>query len=152
MQVDVTTEIEIARPRRAVAAYACDPDNATTWYANIEHVEWTTPKPLQVGTEVSFVARFLGRRLAYTYKIREFVPGRRLVMNTADGPFAMETTYEWDDTSSGSTTMTLRNRGTPSGFANIAAPAMARAMRRANTRDLHLLERILETSPPGTTG
>ena len=43
MAVDVVTEVEIARPRPEVAAYACDPGNATRWYANIESVEWRTP-------------------------------------------------------------------------------------------------------------
>jgi hypothetical protein len=42
---------------------------------------------------MAFVARFLGRRLAYTYEVVELVPGRRLVMRTAQGPFPMETTY-----------------------------------------------------------
>lgn len=40
--------------------------------------------------------------------------------------------------------MTLRNRGNPSGFAQIAGPVMERAMRRATTKDLARLKRILD--------
>jgi hypothetical protein len=40
--------------------------------------------------------------------------------------------------------MTLRNRGTPSGFARVGAPVMAAAMRKANRADLANLKRILE--------
>ena len=144
MPVDVQTEIDIARPRDEVAAYAADPDHATEWYENIESVEWKTPPPLAVGSQVAFVARFLGRRLAYTYEMRELVPGERLVMSTSEGPFAMETTYGWTDAPGGGTRMTLRNRGEPSGFAKLAGALMARAMRRANRRDLELLKDLLE--------
>jgi uncharacterized protein YndB with AHSA1/START domain len=145
LAVDVLTEIEIARPREEVAAFAADPASATAWYENIERVEWRSDPPLAVGSRVAFVARFLGRRLAYTYEIVELVPGERLVMRTADGPFPMETTYTWADGGSGGTRMTLRNRGEPSGFSGLAAPLLVAAMRRANRKDLERLKEILET-------
>jgi uncharacterized membrane protein len=144
MAVDVRTEIEIARPRAEVAAYAADPDNATAWYENIKSIEWRTDPPLAVGSRIEFVATFLGRRLAYTYEVVEHAPGERFVMRTAEGPFPMETTYAWEDAPGGRTRMTLRNAGEPSGFAKVAAPAMARAMRRANAKDLERLKQILE--------
>ena len=144
MAVDVETGIEIARPREEVAAYACDPDNATVWYENIEDVSWETPPPLTVGSRVAFVASFLGRRLSYTYEIVELVPLQRLVMRTAEGPFPMETTYSFMDAGDGRTRMTLRNRGEPSGFAKVGAPVMAAAMRRANRKDLAALRAVLE--------
>ncbi len=144
MPVDVETRIEIARPRAEVAAYASAVENATEWYQNIKAVEWETPPPLTVGSRVAFVARFLGRRLAYTYEIRELIPGERLVMSTAQGPFPMETTYTWTDAADATTHMTLRNRGEPAGFRRLAAPVMARAIRRANNKDLARLKQILE--------
>jgi uncharacterized membrane protein len=144
LAVEVKTEIEIRRPRAEVAAYAGDPSNATAWYENIDSVEWKTQAPLAVGSRVAFVARFLGRRLEYVYEITELVPGERLVMRTADGPFPMETTYSWADTASGGTRMTLRNRGEPAGFSRIGAPVMASAMRRANEKDLRRLKALLD--------
>jgi hypothetical protein len=95
MAVDVRTEITISRPVDVASAYAARPDNAPDWYVNIKSVEWQTPPPLQIGTRMEFVAHFLGRRLAYTYEVVEWERGRRLVVRTADGPFPMETTYEW---------------------------------------------------------
>ncbi len=143
MTVDVETEITIDRPVEEVAAYAADPSNAPAWYDNIDSVEWETPPPATVGSKVAFVARFLGRRLSYTYELVELVPNQRLVMRTAEGPFPMETTYTWAPTSGGGTRMTLRNRGEPAGFSKLAAPFMSVAMRRANRNDLEHLRTIL---------
>jgi ligand-binding SRPBCC domain-containing protein len=147
MKVDVSTEIDIDRPREEVAAFSSDPDNATAWYQNIKAVRWDTPKPLRVGSRIAFAAHFLGRRLAYTYEVRALEPGARLVMSTDQGPFPMETTYTWHDTPTGGTHMTLRNRGEPSGFANLAAPLMAAQIRQSTSRDLKLLKSLLETRP-----
>jgi uncharacterized membrane protein len=144
MPVDVLTEIVIDRPRDQVAAYAGDPSHAPQWYRNIESVAWQTPAPMRVGSKLDFVAYFLGRQLAYTYEIVEHVPGERLVMRTAQGPFPMETTYTWEPLDETQTRMTLRNRGEPSGYARIAAPVMGAAIRRANQKDLANLKRILE--------
>jgi hypothetical protein len=80
--MDVVNSVVIDRPRAEVSQYASDPDNALRWYENITSVEWRTPRPLQVGSRIDFVARFLGRRLAYTYDVVEFVPGSR----QSDGP------------------------------------------------------------------
>ena len=142
--VDVSVETVIARPRDVVAAYVADPDHATSWYVNIKSVQWKTPRPLAVGSQFLFTAAFLGRTLTYTYEVVQLVPDRRFVMRTAEGPLPMETTYEWDDAGPGATRMTLRNRGEPSGFGGVAAPMMAMAMRRANTKDLRRLKEILE--------
>ena len=87
--------------------------------------------------------------MAYTYEVVDFVPGERLVMRTAEGPFPTETWYTWETMSDGSTRMTLRNRGTPAGFSKWLAPFMAGAMRRANRKDLAALKKRLESSNPG---
>ncbi|TLS50885.1 ATPase [Paenibacillus antri] len=145
MTVDVLTSIVIRRPREAVSAYAANPDNAPEWYANIDSAVWKTPKPLSLGSRIAFEAKFLGRPLAYTYEISEYVPGERLVMKTAEGPFPMETTYTWESVDGDATLMTLRNRGVPSGFSKLFAPMMSTMMRRANEKDLKMIKDILES-------
>jgi uncharacterized membrane protein len=144
MSVDVLTEIVIARPRAEVAAFAANPDNAPAWYVNIKSAQWKSEPPLRVGSRIAFVAEFLRKRLAYTYEITEYVPGERLVMRTAEGPFPMETTYTWEPAGQDSTRMTLRNRGTPQGFSRLVAPFMAAAMRKANQKDLARFKALLE--------
>jgi uncharacterized protein YndB with AHSA1/START domain len=103
MTVDVSTSIVIDRPREVVSRYAANPDHAPDWYININTVEWKTAPPVTVGSLIAFVAHFLGRPMAYTYEVVELVPGERLVMRTAEGPFPMETSYVWETTPNRST-------------------------------------------------
>jgi hypothetical protein len=146
LAVDVLTEITIARPRAEVADYATDPDNAPAWYQNIESVRWKTAPPIAIGSEFEFVARFMGRRLTYTYRVNEYTRHERLVMSTTEGPFPMETTYTWsDEAAQMATRMTLRNRGGASGaLARITKPLEALAVRNATKKDLARLRQILE--------
>jgi len=146
-EVDVITSIVIARPKHQVAAFASDPGNVPAWYVNIKSVEWKTPPPAVVGTQIAFVAEFLGKRLEYTYEVAELVADERLIMRTVEGPFPMETSYTWEAVDDCSTRMTLRNRGRPSGFSSLMSPFMSFMMRRANRKDLALLKQVLEKQP-----
>ena len=143
--VDITTEIIINKPIHLVADYAANPDNAPEWYVNIRSAEWKTSKPLSVGSRVAFVADFLGKKLVYTYEVVEFIPLQKLLMQTAEGPFPMQTTYIWKAIDDTTTQMTLRNRGNPTGFSRLFAPFMAAMMRKANVKDLNNIKRIIES-------
>lgn len=141
--VNVQTQIHINRPRAEVAEYAADPDNAPQWYVNIHSSQRLTDGPIAPGSQVAFTAKFLGRELSYTYEFVEFVPGEKLVMRTAQGPFPMQTTYTWTD-DDGGTRMTLGNTGSPSGFSRLAGLVMAPMIRRETRKDLQRLKSILE--------
>ena len=88
-------------------------------------------------------------RLEYTYEVVELLPAQRFVMRSDSGPFAMETTYAWEDADDGGTWMMLRNRGEPTAFAGLAAPILATAVRRATGKDLARLKSILEAVEQG---
>lgn len=143
--VDVVTTITVDRPRGQVSAYASNPSNAPEWYVNIDSARWLTEPVLEEGSRVAFSARFLGRTLSYVYEIVAYIPSERLVMRTAEGPFPMETSYTWADAGPGATRMELRNTGQPRGFFRILGPLLELSMRKANTKDLQNLKRLLES-------
>lgn len=144
MPVCVAVETKIAAPASKIAAFAGNPDNAPKWYVNIKSAEWQTAPDLKVGARIAFVAHFLGKRMAYTYEIVDLVPDQRLVMRTHQGPFPMETTYEWFDLGDGYMHMRLQNQGEPKGFSKLMAPLMKLMMRKAMRVDLAKLKQLME--------
>lgn len=142
--IEVITEIQIEAPLEKVFAYSANPDNAPSWYVNIKSVAWQTPKPIQIGTRVAFMAKFLGQKLFYVYEFIELIPDKKLIMRTSEGPFPMETTYIWEPVNDHTTRMILKNRGVPKGFSKLLSPSMKAMMKRANEKDLKKLKSILE--------
>lgn len=143
--VDVLTSIIINVPQQRVVQYATNPENAPEWYVNIKKAEWKTQPPLRTGSQIDFVAHFMGKEMRYTYEVVELTPAK-MVMRTAQGPFPMETTYSFEAVNESATKMYLRNRGNPSGFASLFSFIMEWMMRRANREDLESIKRILENA------
>lgn len=144
MRVDVVTEIVLELPAVLVANYVCEPENAPEWYVNIKAARWLGMPGLREGARAAFVAQFLGKRLECIYEIMEYVDHERLVMSTSEGPFPMTTEYHFYALGEERCRMVLRNHGEPAGFSKLVAPLIARAVRRANEKDLKKLKAILE--------
>ena len=73
--VDVTTAIEIARPRQVVAAYAADPDHVRDRYANIDRVTWR-PRGLWGSAPTRLRRAVLGSHTLLHLPSDRFRPGR----------------------------------------------------------------------------
>lgn len=142
--IDVSTEIDINCPRDKVAEYSANPDNAPKWYVNIKAAKWKTPKPLKVGSQIVFKAKFLGKPLVYIYEISEYAAEQKMVMKTIMGPFPMETIYTWKSIEGNITRMSLRNKGNPAGLFKLLTPLFKFAIRKANNKDLQRLKQIIE--------
>jgi uncharacterized membrane protein len=141
--IDVTAQVEIARPRPEVAAYMTDPANDPAWIGGVREVRLVTPPPVAVGSRVARVASFLGRRVEYVNEIVELDPGRVLDMRSVKAPFPMRVTYSFDD-GGGATIVRNRVRGDPGGFFALFGPLLAPLVRRSVQGDLERLRAVLE--------
>jgi len=142
--IDVSTEIDINCSRDKVAEYSANPDNAPKWYDNIKAAKWKTPRPLKVGSQIVFKAKFLGKALVYIYEISEYAAEQRMVMKTLVGPFPMETIYTWKSIDGNVTRVSLRSKGSPVGLSKLLTPLFSFAIKKANNKDLQRLKQIIE--------
>ncbi len=143
MSIDVTAEIKIGRERGAVARYATDASKDPLWIGGVVESGVLNDGPVRQGTRVARVAKFLGRRIEYVNEVIEYVPGVRLVMKSVAGPFPMTVSYEFEE-AEGGTLARIHVRGEAEGFFKLAAPVLARFVRRSIMRDMETLKRLLE--------
>ena len=148
MAVDVQVEVLINRPRNEVTSYAMDPGNDPIWISGIVEAKALTDPPMSTGTQVARVAKFMGKRIEYVLEVVEYDPESFLAMKSVKGPFPMEVSYRFQETTGG-TLAQIHVQGEASGFySKIAGPVMSLAVKRNVTKDLKRLKGLLESKGP----
>jgi hypothetical protein len=143
--IDVSAQRVIPLPAEQVAAYATDWRHDAEWTQGIRTAELTREADgggFGVGAEVTRMAYFLGRRIAYVLRVAAYEPARLLDMVSVAGPMPMHVTYAFAPHPDG-TLVRIRVRGGPGGFYRLAAPLLARQVRSSLAKDLRDLERRL---------
>lgn len=146
MSIDVLETIAIDRPRADVAGYAMDPTNDTRWIGGIEQVHWVTEPPLQVGSRIQRLARFLGRSIDYVLEVTDLAPGAQVVMRSVQAPFPMVVTYTFE-TDGPMTRAGVRVQGGAGLMFRLTSPLMAWQVRRSLRGDLRRLKQTMEQPP-----
>ena len=143
MGIDVTAEVLIQRNREEVARYAIDPENDPVWIGGI--VEATPPgdPSLRSGSRVQRAAKFLGRRIEYVLEVTDLESEGLLGMKSLKGPFPMDVTYQFRELE-GDTLARITVQGNAGGFYKVAAPLMARMVKRNISKDQKALKELLE--------
>ncbi len=126
-----------------MAIYATDASNDPLWIGGVMESGVLSEGPVRQGTRVARVAKFLGRRIEYINEVIEYDPGVRLVMKSVTGPFPMTVSYKFEE-AEGGTLARIHVRGEGEGFFKLAAPVLARLVRRSIMRDLETLKGMLE--------
>lgn len=148
MAVDVTSTIEISRPRHHVAAFLEDSGNDHRWIrALVAPAEPLTSFPYGKGSRVGRVARMAGAKIDYTTEVVEYRPGETLVMKTVKGP-PMVVTYSLGDAPGGAQ-VRVRNQGEGGLMFTLFGWLMGRMVRSRVDGDLRQLKRVLEQESGG---
>jgi hypothetical protein len=141
MGTDVRVEVEIHRPRNAVADYMFDPAHDPEWTKNVIAVNPLTPGKLHKGSRVERTVKFLGKRFGYQYEVVD--AGDDFVEMTVEQPFPMRVRYELAGDGA-ATRASIHARGDASGFYRLASPLLNRMVRRSIRKDLEMLKQRLE--------
>jgi carbon monoxide dehydrogenase subunit G len=108
-------QLEVDRPIEDVSAFVGDFANTEGWDPGVEEAEKVTDGPIDVGTRYRVVAVFNGRRLPIEYRVTEWDPPRRVVLEGVGQTFRGIDEIGFEPTASGGTRITyeadLRLRG-----------------------------------------
>ena len=141
--VRIELTVHVRRPRAEVFAYLADPGNLPEWQSGA--VEATADGPIAVGTKISEVHKFLGRRIESTFEVTEFEPHSKFSLQTLSGPMMLQVHYAL--TEGDGTVLTFVLEGEPGGFFKLAEPLVTRQAERQFKSDLETLKDLLEAQP-----
>lgn len=142
MSVDVLAQVEIERARAEVAAYMFDPRHDAEWTSGVVEARPLQAGPLRTGAKVERVSKFLGRRLEYLIEVTD--AGEDFVEMLSTEPFEMRVRYELEALDDARTRVSIRAAGGGTGFFRVAAPLLAKMVRRSIQTDLDQLAARLE--------
>jgi uncharacterized membrane protein len=147
----VEESIHIDRPAKDVFAFLEVRANDVAWMAAVERSDWLDPTDAPgVGRRGRMVLRIGGRRHAFVDEVTDYQPGRRIAHRTVEGPLPLDTACICEPDGDGCrvTVIGAVDRLPGGGFGRLAAPVVARGLRRGFRADLANLKRILEANQP----
>jgi uncharacterized membrane protein len=130
--------VTVERPIEEVFAFLADGENGPRWRSGVLDVERVSGEG--VGTRYrQGVKGPMGRRVAADYEVTEYAPPRALAFRATAGPVRPEGRYELEPAGAG-TAVRFALECTPTGFARLMSPMVAKAMRS----EVEAIERLPE--------
>jgi hypothetical protein len=147
MAIDVTASVRIEASPSAVAAVEFDPSRDPDWIGGVDRVEFVTPPPLGLQSQVRRIGGFLGRPIEWIMRIDVLEPDRHVGMHALKSPFPMDVDYVLEPVDGGRATQaSIRIRGEGKGMYGLPGPLLSPMIRRSVAGDLRRLKRIVERS------
>jgi uncharacterized protein YndB with AHSA1/START domain len=149
--IEVTIEVEIARPRLAVWSFIADVERAPEWLGEFESAHKESEGPTGVGTVVRYTVA-PGHRSG-TFEIVEWDPGHRLAwegppLAWGGGAARPRGSLEVVDAGKGQTRFVGRYQPELTGMQVLLRPYLKRWLRRRRVADTQTLKAMLEADAP----
>jgi len=140
--------IEIERPVEEVFDFISRPENFPLWQESLLEIRREAEGPLRVGSEVTEVRSFMGRRMETTWTCTEHEPCERSSIEEDEGLVPFKGTFELEALG-GSTlfTWTVETPG-PRGI-KVPGAIVGRMVRRQLAVDSERLKELLEMGGEG---
>ena len=138
---EATNTVEIARPPADVFAFLADGTNGLRWRSGVIDVVHKVGEG-KGAVYTQGVKGPFGRRVPADYELTAYEPERRIAFRAIAGPVRPEGSYELER-AGGGTRLTFSLRWTPTGFARLMAPMVAKTM-RSEVAQLARLREVLE--------
>lgn len=125
--IDVETKLSVDRPAGEVFAFVSDQTNAPEWQKGLLDVQRTTPGPIGVGSEHTFVRNFAGRRIESRNRFIAYdESGYFVEFEIPQGAITGVASYRVEARSSGTCLLTSRMQFKVAGVLRLATPILAR--------------------------
>jgi uncharacterized protein YndB with AHSA1/START domain len=133
----------INRPAEEVFAYLTDANKLPEWQSMVSESRQDSPGPVDVGTRVTNVRNFLGRRFESQAEVTAHEPPRRFDVQVVSGPVPFKISHTLE-AGEGTTTINVEAEGEPGGFFKFAEPLVGRQAERQFKNDFATLKDLLE--------
>jgi uncharacterized protein YndB with AHSA1/START domain len=135
----------INRPIEEVFEYVTNPENIPIWMSHVLEVKKTSEGPVDVGTTMAQLFRFLGRKFQISRTATEYQPNRKYGAKDISGPGQVNFMATFESVSGG-TKITYIGEIEPAGLLNIAEPILARMLRRQAENNFATLKDLMEAN------
>jgi len=145
MPTQVQESITINQPVEKIFAFLTDSRNITKWQPDIIEYRATVEGPAQIGTQVTDVRTFLGRKMESVYEITAVEPNKRMCIKSISSPFPYQGNFLFEPESSSATKLTVDAEIEPKGFFKLVEWMLIGALRKQLETELSVVKQVLET-------
>jgi carbon monoxide dehydrogenase subunit G len=145
----VEEEIVIDRPPEDIFAFVTAPENDREWVSTAVERQRESEGPIEVGSRIRAVDKFLGRRIESTLEVTEHVPSTRSTIRL-EGPITARGTYVLEPAGTGTRFRWTLDADAGLGglyLGRITDPLVTFVFRRRVRSDLRRLKSTLESQP-----